>query len=445
MNKKIAKNKFIEPHFIKKSGSGFTLVEAVVYLAIVGILLTAVVSFNLILGNTAAKLGASVDTSRNRRTALNDIDYLVKNSNGFLKDTSGDCSTFDTSPQILALYFDDDTYLPGTCVENGGGVRITLGDRRVAMYCYPNMNGNGHYNNCDTSIFATGSAYYLSSDDVEVLDSSLSFATSTATSTGNPYINITTTLSVSSQNSRQAVLSATSTASSTVVAYGEKPSSLVSFWSFEEGSGTTPTDYEDGNNATCYPGSSEPAYVTGIVAGSSYALDFESTSGHYCKPTSPTNPDNLNFSDQFTLSAWIKPESLPTEADIIDKETSGTNRGYKFWINSSGDVYCRVLDSTTSQDTNTSATVAADGSIYHVSCVYDYPNNRFQVYVFKKGVNGLATSTSPGTVATLVNDADDFYISQTSTEFDGIIDDLRVYNRALSQAEIWALQSQGDY
>ena len=60
-----------------KNKKGFTLVEAIVYLAIVGILLTAVVSFNLTLGNTAVKVGAGVETSRNRRIALNAIDYLV--------------------------------------------------------------------------------------------------------------------------------------------------------------------------------------------------------------------------------------------------------------------------------------------------------------------------------------------------------------------------------
>ena len=62
-----------------KNKSGFTLVETILYLAIVAVLLTAVIDFHLTLGGTASKLGQNVDVSRNRRMALNSIDYLVRN------------------------------------------------------------------------------------------------------------------------------------------------------------------------------------------------------------------------------------------------------------------------------------------------------------------------------------------------------------------------------
>lgn len=427
-----------------KNQKGISLIETIIYLAIVAILLTAVVNFYLALANTSTKLAANVDVSSNRRLALNAVDYLIANSDGLLKDTDDYCSSFGGSPSVLALYFKNDDKLPGNCVETGGGVRITIQDRRLVMTCYPNMFGNGYHKNCDVTTYPAGNVYYLTSADVDILDSSLVFSSSTATSTSNPYTSITTLLSVGTL-SDQIADRATSTASSTVVMYSEPPSGLISFWSFEEGSGTTPTDYQDSNDLTCAPGGSEPAYVTGIIDGSSYGLDFESTNSNLCTPTSPSNPSNLNFSDQFTISAWIKPESLPTEADIVEKETNASNLGYKLWINSSGDVYCRVYDSTTSQDTSSSAVVAADGSVYLLTCVYDYPNNRFQVYTYKAANSGVATSTSPGTVVHLVNDSGNFDVSSSTEAFDGIIDDLRIYNRALSESEIWALQSQGDY
>ncbi|MDP2812600.1 MAG: LamG-like jellyroll fold domain-containing protein [bacterium] len=428
----------------QRKKNGFSLVETIVYLAIVAILLTAMVNFNLSLGNNFSKLSAQIDTSSDRRLAMGLIGYLVENSDGLLKDTQGDCSDFDASPPVLALYFDSDDYLPGTCVEDGGGLRVSLSNRRVEITCYPNMKGNGHHQNCNTTTFPAGNVYYLTSPNTVVFDSSLSFATSTATSTINNFTSVTSHLSVSTLSQGQISLSATSTATSTVVMKNEQPSSLVSWWRFEENSGTTPTDYEGSNNLTCTPALTPPVYIAGIVNGSSYGLDFEAINSNLCTPTSPTNPDNLNFSNQFSISAWIKPESLPTEADIVEKETSASNLGYKFWINNSGDVYCRVYDSSASQSTNVSATVVA-GSIYHLACVYDYPNNRFQVYVFKKGVGGLATSTSPATVINLVNDAGNFNVSLGTAVFDGIIDELRIYNRALTNQEIWALQSQGDY
>lgn len=429
----------------EKIKNGFSLVETIVYLAIVAVLLTALVNFNLTLGNNFSKLSAKIDTSSDRRLAIGLIDYLVQNSDGLLKDTQGDCSDFDAVPPALALYFESDDYLPGTCVENGGGVRVSVANRRVELTCYPNMNGNGYHKNCDSATYPAGNVYYLSSPSTVVFDDSLSFSTSTASSTSNNFISVTTNLSVSTLSQGQISLSATSTATSTAVLKNEQLAGMVSWWRFEEGSGATPTDYVASNDLTCTPGGTPPSYVTGIVNGSSYGLDFEATNSNLCTPTSPTNPDNLNFSDQFSISAWVKLESLPAEADIVEKETSASNLGYKLWVNSSGDVYCRVYNSSASQDTSVAVAVAVAPNVYLITCVYDYPNNRFQVYVFRKGVSGLATSTSPATVNNLVNDSGNFNVSLGTAAFDGIIDDLRIYNRALSNQEIWALQSQGDY
>src|SRR3989339_2026317 len=281
----------------KKNSAGFSLVETIVYLAIVAILLTAMVNFNLSLGNNFSKLSAQIDTSSDRRLAMGLIDYLVENSDGLLKDTQGDCSDFDASPPVLALYFDSDDYLPGTCVENGGGVWVSINNRRLAITCYPNMKSNGHHQNCNTTTFPAGNVYYLTSPNTVVFDSSLSFATSTATSTINNFTSVTSYLSVSTLSQGQISLSATSTATSTVVMKNELPSSLVSWWRFEENSGTTPDDYVDSNDLTCAPELTPPTYVAGLVNGSSYGLDFEATNSNLCTPTSPTNPDNLNFSD----------------------------------------------------------------------------------------------------------------------------------------------------
>ncbi|MBT4850314.1 hypothetical protein HON36_05715 [Candidatus Parcubacteria bacterium] len=439
-----------------KNKKGFTLVEAIVYLAIVGILLTAVVSFNLTLGNTAVKVGAGVETSRNRRIALNAIDYLVKNADGMLKDTSGDCSTFGASPQALALYFENDDYLPGTCVKNGGGVRVTLSDRRIVMACYPNMNGNGHYNNCSVDTFAVGNKYYLSSDDVEVLDTSLTFATSTATSTANSNINITTTLSVSSQNNRQAMLSATSTASSTVVVYSEKPSGLVTWWRLEEGTGTTTVDSIGDNPAGCYPPGSTPTWAAGIVDGSTYALDFEydddpSTCITYDPATeSTTDPDDLNFSDQFTITAWVKPEAFngSVQHKIMSKTQWAYQRGYVMELLSTTEAAnCKVFDGTTYVEVASADSSIVVGNTYHIACVYDLNNNRLQVYVYEKDTGPISSVIYDGTVPILVNDTYEPHLSYSGTSgtFDGIIDEVRFYNRALTDEEISALQSQGDY
>lgn len=413
-----------------KNTKGFSLVEMVVYLAIVSILLTAVVSFHLTLGGTADKLSSNVLASRNRRVALGAIDYLVKNSDGFLKDVAGDCSNFGNTPPVLALYFSDDTYLPGTCVGTGGGVRISVTDKKVSLTCYPNMAGNAYYQNCDTSVHPAGNTYYLTSPDVAVLNSSLSFATSTATSTANSFLAVTTNLSVGTHSNNQIRLMATSTATSTVILRNEQSSGLISWWALEGGSGT---DLQSSNDISC---TNSPATATpGLVSGSSDALDFEDSSSQYC---TASDDASLNFNDTFSITAWVREESSGADKAVVQKNDA-SSKGYGFFVDN-GQAMLRIYDSSISGDYNSTYTMTP-GTVYHIAATYDLANDEAILYVYQKAVGGVATTTL-NSLKTLVNYSGSLNWS-SANYFDGVIDDVRIYNRVLTPQEIWALQSQG--
>ena len=409
------------------------MVETILYLAIVAVLLTAVIDFHLTLGGTASKLGQNINVSRNRRTALSSIDYLVRNSDGLLKDINGDCSDFDDSPPVLALYFEDDDHLPGICVQGGGAVRLTVDNQRVVMTCYPNIPQNGYYLACDTSAYAAVTSTYLTSPNVKVLDSNLTFATSTATSSLNAFTSVTTHMKVKSFVSDQLSLSATSTATSTVVLRNEQPSGLISFWNIEDQAGT---DVVGGHNFTCV--GHAPTVVDGLVDGSTYAWDFESGSSQYC---AALNDDSLNFNDSFSIAVWVKEEDpVSSEKAILNKSSWTPQTGYKFSI-SSGKPQLRIYDSSSYTDYASSFTMTVD-TVYHVTVTYDLENDEIIHYVYQKAVGGKATTTL-NSVRTLVNFDSSIYTS-ISNYFDGIVDDMRIYNRVLTQEEVWALQSQGE-
>jgi type II secretory pathway pseudopilin PulG len=437
---------------------GFSLVETIIYLAIVGILLTATISLHLTLGGTTDKLASNIATSRNRRVAMGSIDYLVKNSDGLLKDVFGDCSDFGSSPESLALYFEDDSYLPGTCVGTGGGLRISIDDKKIVATCYPNMSGNGYYQNCDTSIYPADNVYYLTSSDVAVLDSSLDFSTSTASSTANSFLSLTTNLSVGTHSNNQIRLRATSTATSTSVIRNEQNSGLVTWWRMNEGTSDILADSAGSNDGQCY--GTLPTWTTGIASSSPYALDFEySTGASTCIPYDPIaddvyNPDDLNFDDQFTISAWVKPEALNGSANhsIINKSDITYNKGYEMRIMSTGaKANCRIYNGETYFDVDSPDSDITAGNLYHIACVYDNDSNRFQLYVYESGTGVLSSTTYSGTVPILVNDYMEPHISypgygtSPAGNFDGIMDEVRFYNRALSDEEIYALHSQGAY
>jgi len=425
---------------IKKiNNNGFSFIEVVLYLAIVAILLTAVVDFNLSLGGTATKLASNVDTSRNRRIALTSIDYLMKNADGLLKDVNGDCSDFNSSPQTLALYFEDDTYLPGTCVEDGGGVVIGLDNRQVKMTCYPNIPYNGWYQACDSSVFPAGNAYYLTGPETIVLDSSLSFSTSTATSTSNDFINVTTILNVGTLSQGQINVAATSTATSTVAIRNQQMSGLVAWYKFDDGDPLEAIDSASGLTLTCDDVGS-PAASAGLVDDSGGSFYFNDSDGDYCRID---NPDEFNFTSAFTVTAWIKRAYVgDVQSFLLRKFDYSLAKGYAFYIyGSAGQAIFRLGDSSSVTDVISQSSIFADDTVYHMALIYDLDNDEVALYVYEKGVGSVSTTTA-SSVPTLVNYNASNY-PRIGDNFDGYIDDLRIYNRALTIEEIWALQSQG--
>ncbi len=418
--------------------AGFSLIETVLYLAIVSILLVAVVDFNLTLSGTSSKLGANIKVAQNRRTTLNAIDYLVRNSDGLLKDVNGFCM----SSSSLALYFDDDTYLPGTCVESGGGVFISNDSGRVKLSCAPNINYNGWYGACDETPV---NSYYLSSPDISVASlGGLVFSTSTATSTFSSFLNLNTFLTFTNISNGQTELLATSTASSTVTLRNQQVDALLSWWKFDDAVGTDAVDNQNGHDAAC---DSPVAGVDGLVNGSIDAFDFEEASGANCLVANTGN-EALNISGPFTLSAWVNAESLSGVDNnyIISKQNTTTHLGYAMWIDA-GQLFCGVCDSTTCQNQSEGQyTSLGAAHTYHLACSYDPGIDQMKLYIFEEDVGGLGTTTAELT-ANLVNYDSDLYIAKDAVgvgdHFDGVIDELRIYNRKLSDQEIWALQSQG--
>ena len=63
------------------------------------------------------------------------------------------------------------------------------------------------------------------------------------------------------------------------------------------------------------------------------------------------------------------------------------------------------------------------------------------MYAYDK-VAGTTSTTTASSIPTLVNWNHTDY-PRIGPNFDGQIDELKIYNRALSDEEIWALQSQG--
>lgn len=415
--------------------TGFTLLETIIYLAIVGIVISAVVDFAITMGNTTAKSSANIDASRNRRFALTTINYLIKNADGLLKDTNGDCSNLNATPPVLALYFDNDNYLPGNCVERGGGAKITIVDNRLKLTCYPNIINNGQYNACAATASST---YFLTGPEVIITNTNLSFATNTASTTANSYNTVTMHLKVTIASADQVSLRASSEATSTVDLRNEQPNGLISWYKFNDGSTSSAIDSISGYNLTC-TGTGGPTSVTGLVNGSTNAFYFNPSETDLCYVN---NPEKLNFGSSFTISAWVETAAPDISEHAIVLKQNGV-KGYSLFINEdAGDVIFKICNNTTCTDLLLASSIVDDTpNIYNITVAYDQPADSAKMLIYKKGVGGVNTTTA-SSLPFLVNDSTANY-PRIGNNFAGTIDELRFYNRALSNSEIWALQSQG--
>lgn len=142
-----------------------------------------------------------------------------------------------------------------------------------------------------------------------------------------------------------------------------------------------------------------------------------------------------------TVSAWIK-TSNTASSDILDNKTSGSNSaGFTMELTATGLVQMRLANGTTQASSN--STVAVNNGKWHYIVGV---RNATGHYIYIDGVrNGTVqtgssgwniSSSQPLMIGT-------YTVGGGAQMFLGTIDDVRIYNRALSPAEIMQLYRMG--
>jgi len=198
---------------------------------------------------------------------------------------------------------------------------------------------------------------------------------------------------------------------------------LVGWWRFDEGSGTVAGDSSgNGNNGTIYGAT----WATGRYG---QALSFDGVSNYAGVPDS----SSLRVTGAITLEAWVKTNSVNKQA-VITK--SG---GYLLYVGAGGDgkVYSYLYGTTSSWKNGVK--YIADNNWHHIALTYD-PSagaNNFKLYV--DGVLDaqytVTGNINPATNRVGIGDRPDVGFRDF---FNDAIDEARIYNRALSAAEIQA-------
>jgi hypothetical protein len=226
-----------------------------------------------------------------------------------------------------------------------------------------------------------------------------------------------------SARARDAAGNTTTTAAISVTVSNAVSTGLVAAYAFNEGTGTTALDSSGTGNGGIL---SNAAWTTAGVFGS--ALSFNGSNAW----VSIADAASLDLTTAMTLEAWVRPSAITSDwRTIVLKErpsgfayalyaTDGASRPPAGYVSINGSDVAAVAPGTLALNTWT-----------HVAMTYDGATLR--LYVNGQLASSRATTGSAAVSASPLRIGGNAVWGEW---FSGVIDEVRIYNRALSQGEI---------
>ena len=226
------------------------------------------------------------------------------------------------------------------------------------------------------------------------------------------------------------------------VSFGAKPQKwlsdgLVGYWKMDESSWGTPNCSDEvvfdssgnGNNGKACPATTGP---TGGVAGKfGNTGDFDGSDDY----VRVVDSASLDITNAITVEAWFRFDDTPADWDtIVAKGNQGSND--HMWMYYRSNRFNFELGNETTRWAQGFSITPTLGTWYHFVGTYDSETEKSNVYL-----NGVAdTEETRAGFGTIGTNAYDLTIGKSSYTdlyyFPGVIDEVRVYNRALSSKEV---------
>ena len=210
---------------------------------------------------------------------------------------------------------------------------------------------------------------------------------------------------------------------------------LVAYWPLDEGGGATTTDASgNGNDGTL----NAPTWDSGKFGG---ALNFDGVDDF----VDCGNPSILDFgTGDFTISAWIKTTDRAGETVFGNGGDNSGGKRYSLYVEGDPGVKILVDDDSTKYDPEGNIQVV-DGQWHHLVGMRDGTTLRVYVDgVEDEGVKAHGESTIPAAYDLSGTSQHNAYIGALTANdtgerikfWGGLIDDVALWNRALTQGEI---------
>jgi hypothetical protein len=202
---------------------------------------------------------------------------------------------------------------------------------------------------------------------------------------------------------------------------------LVGYWPMNEGVGTRADDISgNGNTGTINGGTWSASGRMGKALNFNGSTDYVAGNGSALP--------NVGTAGNVTITAWIKPNTVAGQRTIFSKGASGNCFNYGMTI--VGGVL---------RGRNSFNDYVIGGSI--IANQWQYVSIVFSPSGMEGFVNGVSVGNNVQTTATCADNnwvmGTRAYNATPGEQFSGLMDDVRIYNRTLSQSEILTLYKSG--
>lgn len=214
---------------------------------------------------------------------------------------------------------------------------------------------------------------------------------------------------------------------------GAVENGLVAYWNFDEGKGTIVKDISGNENNGEVFGAK---WVKGVKG---FALQFDGIDDFVVVESNKL----LEITDKsFSFEAWVKPYSLAPKTSPPGPRGIIIRPGYHMGLmyGSTGQFTFSFVNSSNIFFSATSKAAYACGNWYHIVGVFDYSVMKLFIYVNGELVGDGNFSGTPKNYRTpyYIGCADPKNINYPFW-FHGEIDEVKIYNRALTQEEVQKL------
>jgi len=212
---------------------------------------------------------------------------------------------------------------------------------------------------------------------------------------------------------------------------------IVTWWKFDEAGGSKAQDSSTNNNTGTLHNMDSNDWVEGRFAG---ALQFDGADDY----VQVTDHPSMSFgTGSFSISVWLKTDSNSTGMMVMNGSSAapidqGCGSRYSLRHHySNGRIRFVIDDNVNKSFADTGEIGVSDGQWHHIVAVRDRIAGRLKIYI-----DGKEQSQSGDRTRNIDSPGEPLYIGRDTIGEDyvkGLLDDIRLYNYALTDDEIKAI------